>query len=275
MEAVQGSALEMSSDDYQQIRDAIYRLCGIDLGQGKEALVRARLSRRLCQLQAPSYAAYLRRLGSDRAESLWLIDALTTNETFFFREDEHFEFLRHTVLQTWDSTGPIRIWSAGCSTGQEPLTLAMVLCESLPHLSGLDLRILGTDISRRALARARQAEYSLQELKGVPPELLQRYWQPSQTGEGAFVARPSLTRWIAYSRLNLMVPAWPMQGPFDLIVCRNVMIYFDLPTKTELVRRFAALLRPGGHLFTGHSESFGHGIDDLTYLRPATYRKDE
>lgn len=264
---------ELSAAQFREVRDLVYRICGIDLQDGKEGLVRTRLLRRQRELKMASldeYLDFLRREG-ESGELAAMVDAMTTNKTSFFRESAHFDYLRKEVLPTAGDT--LRFWSAGCSTGEEPYTLAMVLHDELPDLARRDVRILATDISARVLDRAKQGVYTEEVLRDVPPALRHRFTTASgQRGAKQFRVNDSLRSLIRFARLNLM-DAWPMQGRFDVILCRNVMIYFDRPTQQKLVRRFSALIRPGGHLFVGHSESLQAISHDLKYVRPATYRK--
>ncbi|HEX5580706.1 MAG TPA: CheR family methyltransferase, partial [Gemmatimonadaceae bacterium] len=203
------------------------------------------------------------------AELREMIDALTTNKTSFFREPQHFDFLRAKVLPALEGR-PLRIWSAGCSSGEEPYTLAMVLRDTLPARDADGSRILATDISARVLARARAATYTPEMLAELPPDLLRRHFAPAQGGAHR-VADP-VRRMVSFARLNLMA-TWPMRGPFDAILCRNVMIYFDKPTQSRLVARFHDLLAPGGHLFVGHSESLTGLEHGFGYVQPAVYVK--
>jgi chemotaxis protein methyltransferase CheR len=260
---------ELNDAQFGAIRDLTYRLCGINLHEGKEGLVRTRLAKRVTLLGLESFDAYIAHVSDERnsAELAEMVDALTTNKTSFFRENQHFDFLRREVLP---NAGPrLRIWSAGCSTGEEPYTLAMLLREELAP--GVDARILATDISARVLATARHGVYSATTVQEIPPALLARHFakQPHH-GATAYRASDSLRSMIRFARLNLMAE-WPMNGPFEAIFCRNVMIYFDRVTQERLVNRFWELLTPGGHLFVGHSESLTSLNHRFQYVQPALY----
>lgn len=261
--------------EFRRLRDALYDACGIRLRHGKESLVQARLASRLHDLGVPSYGALLDRVEraaarGDGRELSALIDALTTNQTAFFREPAHFEYLREIVVPALaHDAHPMRIWCAGCATGEEAFTIAMVLGEAWRRDSALETRILATDVSGRALAHARRAAYSLRAVRAVPVALRRR-WFARDTREHRYVVREGLRRTVRFARLNL-VHDWPMHGPFDAIFCRNVMIYFDAPVRDRLVERFRDLLRPGGHLFIGHSESLGTALHGLRYVQPAVY----
>jgi chemotaxis protein methyltransferase CheR len=266
--------VKLTAAQFHRVADLVYQVTGIKLGAGKEHLVRARLTRRLRVLGLQSFGQYFELLDTQRgAEELpRLIDALTTNKTSFFREPEHFRFLREALVQQVQQSGPrLRVWSAGCSTGEEPYSLAMTLYDALPDPSSCDVRILATDVSQRVLATARAAEYPVEALDGVPSEVLARHFEPVRgDAPGAWRVRAHIRRLVSVAYLNLM-ETWPMRGPFDAILCRNVMIYFDKPTQRRLIDRFCTLIRPGGWLLVGHSESLNGVRDGLRYVQPAVY----
>jgi chemotaxis protein methyltransferase CheR len=254
----------LGAPEFRAISALVYDAAGILLPAGKEGLVRARLAKRLRECDVSTYAAYLEIVRDARSGELEeMVDALTTNKTNWFREPAHFDVLRRLLPSL--GTGPLRLWSAGCSTGEEPYTMAMVLREAGRH----DAKILATDISRRVLAQAAAATYGAQAAAEVPAELRNKYF--TRTAEGS-VASPQLRSLVTFAPLNL-VGRWPMRGPFHAIFCRNVMIYFDRPTQQRLVRRFYDLLAPGGHLFVGHSESLSAHEHEFRYVQPAVYRK--
>ena len=239
--------------------------------QGKEGLVRARLAKRLRKLSLSDFDSYLEFVERDatRVEFREMIDALTTNKTNFFREPAHFDFVRDHILPTLGHSS--RFWSAGCATGEEPYSLAMLLNESCSTVKLSDARILATDINQRVLQVAAAGEYSAEAVADMPVSLQQRYWkQATRDTASTFAAKSTLRRLVNFARLNLM-DHWPMQGPFDAIFCRNVMIYFDKTTQQRLVDRFWALLKPGGHLFVGHSESLTGTSHQFGYVQPAVY----
>ncbi len=254
----------------------LYEHCGIRMRAGKEGLVRARLAKRLRAVGVSDFDAYLDIVTRDPAkrEFTEMVDVLTTNKTSFFREAAHFDYLQDVILPA--ATTPLRFWSAGCSSGEEPYTLAMLVNECLPAASVKGAKILATDISHRVLATAKAGRYSADALAEVPSPLLQKYWRTASATTGAttsaaqYEAQPALRDLIQFGRLNLM-EQWPMRGPFDAIFCRNVMIYFDKATQQSLVERYWALLRPGGHLFVGHSESLTGMTHRFRYVQPAVY----
>lgn len=265
---------ELTSQQFARITRLLHDHAGIRMREGKEGLVRARLTKRLRKLDLADFDAYLSYVESEsgRKEFAEMIDALTTNKTSFLREASHFDFLRDTVFPTL--TGSVRIWSAGCSSGEEPYTLAMLANEGLQDVAKRDVRILATDISHRVLATAKAAVYPADHMSDVPAAWMSRYWskRTDATGRPAFEANASLRKLVHFAKLNLM-EQWPMHGPFDAILCRNVMIYFDKSTQQQLVERYWQLLRPGGHLFVGHSESLTGLQHRFRYVMPAVYVK--
>jgi len=268
------SECELTPEQFSRITRMLHEHAGIRMREGKEGLVRARLTKRLRALQLPDFDAYLTHVERDasRREFAEMIDVLTTNKTSFLREASHFEFLRKEVFPSL--SGPVRLWSAGCSSGEEPYTLAMLCNESFADIATRDVRILATDISHRVLAQAKTGIYPAEQMGDVPGTWMQKYWVPKQDAAGRSVreADRSLRKLVQFARLNLM-ERWPMQGPFDAILCRNVMIYFDKATQQQLVERYWALLRPGGYLFVGHSESLTGLTHRFRYVQPAVYVK--
>lgn len=259
MNNLTGPALDEQS--FQKIAVFAYKTAGLSISPTKSAMVRTRLARRLRALKLNSfdeYCAYFQSPGGE-SEQTELISALTTNVSHFFREKHHFELLKDKIvpdlLQPTALTRPLRFWSAGCSNGQEPLSLAITLQECGLVDQAKDLKILATDIDPRVVQFARTSEYPERMLEGLPPHLLKKYFSPvAQDGpETIWKSHVSLSRLIAFRRLNLL-ENWPMTGTFDVIFCRNVVIYFDQPTQDKLWERFSNILRPGGVLFLGHSE---------------------
>lgn len=268
---------DLAAADFRRISEIVYRTSGIVLPPGKEGLVRSRLAARLRELGMATFGEYVARVGDggDGAELARMVDLLTTNKTSFYRERAHFDYLRDRVFPALRARGGrAQLWSAGCSSGEEPYTLAMLVRETAAPNERLDWRILATDLSARVLARARAGTYDLETLADVPAAERQRWFEPAApTLRGpAMQAREELRRMVSFARLNLMDP-WPMRGPFDAILCRNVMIYFDRPTQERLVGRFWELLAPGGTLFVGHSESLTGLAHRFRYVQPAVYEK--
>jgi chemotaxis protein methyltransferase CheR len=271
----------LGDGDFQFLRKFVLEHCGIALGDHKRELVQGRLRRRLRTLGLHTFGSYCDLLRRDPHGELGeLASAISTNVTSFFREAHHYDLLATELLPRWleqkrRGGDRLRLWSAGCSTGEEAYALAMVLAEAIEThgASGIDAKILATDLSPRALDAARSGIYALDRLAGISDEFRRR-WMLRGSGEyeGLASVHPRLRQLVSIQPLNLL-HAWPMRGPFDAIFCRNVVIYFDQPTKQQLFRRFAQLLPAGGYLFLGHSESL-HGINDEFELVGRTiYRK--
>jgi chemotaxis protein methyltransferase CheR len=262
-------APELTPAAFLSIRQLIHSVAGISMSSEKEELVRSRLAARLRELKLQDYEQYLQRIRGDRVELSNMVDVLTTNKTSFFREPQHFKYLIERVFPVWRAEGtPRQIWSAGCSTGEEPYTLAMLLRE---HVPAVEARILATDLSLRVLRTAKRAHYTAESVAEIPPALRQKYLRQTRD-DGGFDFLPELTGLVAFARLNLIGP-WSMRGPFDLILCRNVMIYFDEQTRSLLARRFAELLAPDASLFIGHAESLASLHQPLRLVEPAIYRR--
>lgn len=258
----------LGNAEFEYLRAFVLEHCGIALGEHKHQLVQGRLQRRLRALKLPGFASYCELLRSDPYSELGeLASAISTNVTSFFREVHHYDLLVNELLPSWllekrREGDRLRIWSAGCSTGEEPYALAMVLAEAIEQAgSKVDAKILATDLSPQALETARKGVYPVDRLAGISAERCRR-WMLRGEGEyeGLACVHPRLRELVTIEPLNLLHP-WPMRGPFDAIFCRNVVIYFDQPTKQRLFRRYADLLPTGGYLFLGHSESL-HGVND-------------
>jgi chemotaxis protein methyltransferase CheR len=269
---------QLTTAQFDEVRHLVKSMAGISLGEGKRDLVRSRLNKRLRSLEMASYDDYLAMVKADKSgkELVHLLDAISTNVTNFFREPAHFDFLRELLAEreAMASAGRaprrLRIWSAGCSSGEEPYTIGMTVCESLSTLSGWDIRILATDISTNVLEKASRAVYPKEAAAKMPKGIAPKYFD--KTADGQIQVRKPVRDLVTFGRLNMM-GSWPMKGPFDAIFCRNVMIYFEKATQIELVKRYHGMLAPGGILFIGHSENltgFTHGFKSV---RPTVYRK--
>ncbi len=264
----------MDKRTFDRFRQIVYEKSGISLGDRKEALVSARVGKRMRALNIDDYQTYLRFvLGDDSgAEIVYLLDAISTNVTSFFREIDHFEFLDE-IIRRWLAEGQrrLRVWSAACSTGEEPYSLAMTLLESI-NGQNVDLRILATDISTRALEKCHAAEYDKAKIDGVPYLLRERYFESVRVEDKvSYSARRKLKDLIVFKRLNLSTPPFPMRGPFDVIFCRNVMIYFDNSVRGRLLADMYRLLKPGGYLMVGHAESLTGMVSEFKSVRPSVY----
>jgi chemotaxis protein methyltransferase CheR len=267
----------LTAHEFEQFRRLAYEKFGLDLRDGKETLVSARLGKKIRELNFRSFQEYYRYVLEDpTGEALTaLIDALATNHTSFFRESVHFEFLRKEILPGLRGRDRIAVWSAACSTGEEPYTIAFSVLEELGEPALAKTRILATDISTRALARAQTGAYPAERFEGVPIQQLRRYLlRGEQRFKNWYRVKPEVRAMVEFRRVNLM-ESFSHLGTFPVIFCRNVMIYFDKPTRQDLVNRLAGCLEPGGYLLIGHAESL-NGVDHpLRYLRPAIYRKPD
>jgi chemotaxis protein methyltransferase CheR len=273
---------ELKDIDFERISRLVYEHCGINLHDGKKELVKARLGKRLREGAFRSFAEYYRYVitpeGTD--ELVMMIDAISTNLTYFFREENHFAKLGKIVPVIMTATvkdvrpGRLRIWSAGCSTGEEPYSLAITLCEHAPY-THMDISITATDISSRVLHTAASGTYQLDKLKNVSSDILKKYFQ-SGCGrwKGYCRIKKEIRDFVRFQRFNLMEKP-PPDFLFDVIFCRNVMIYFDKTTQAALVKRFYDCLNKGGYFFIGHSESLT-GLDHgFKYIEPSVYRKEQ
>lgn len=244
--------------DFKYIKDLVRDTSGIVLSEIKRDMVYGRLSRRLRQLGLDRFSDYCEILKSGDSDELRsFTNALTTNLTAFFRENHHFEFIHDLLAQRRNIAGKnrIRIWSAGCSTGEEPYSIAMMVREALGNCTGLDVKILATDLDTNVLSHGERGVYDVERVASMPQERVERWFKRGKgKNDGYVMVAPELRELITFKQLNLMHP-WPMRGPFDLIFCRNVVIYFDKPTQKILFDRFADILSDTGHLFLGHSET--------------------
>jgi chemotaxis protein methyltransferase CheR len=240
-------------EHFEVISERVYRFSGIRLPEGKREMVYARLARRLRSLRLASFDDYLRFLELEPAEWEHCTNALTTNVTAFYREEHHFGILAAHARATARPGEPFRVWSAGCSTGEEPYTIAMCLTDAL---GGAPFSVLATDLDTQVIASARQGVYPLQSVLRLPESRQKRFFlRGTGRHEGRARVRPEIAAHVDFLRVNLMDKAWPVEPGLDAIFCRNVMIYFDKPTQRALVERYARLLRPNGLFFAGHAES--------------------
>ncbi|MHB1654957.1 MAG: CheR family methyltransferase [Burkholderiales bacterium] len=262
----------LKDEEFQQFQSWLHRTAGISLSPAKKPLVSGRLSKRLKHHNLPSYGEYFRLItqSSEAAELQIALDLLTTNETYFFREPKHFDFLRTQVLPKARPGQLFRLWSAASSSGEEPYTLAMTLDDSL---SSTPWEIVASDISSRVLEKARAGHYSLDRTEGIPRHLLSKYClKGTGSQEGTFLVERALRSRVQFMQINLN-NALPRIGEFDVIFLRNVMIYFDMDTKREVVARMLPMLKPGGYFFVSHSESLNGITESLKLITPSIYRK--
>lgn len=263
---------------FDVLRNLVREHTGIALSDIKKELVYGRLSRRLRKLNMGDFDSYLKLLKKDGNDELGdFVNSVTTNLTSFFREDHHFQYLQTTLLPMLMSRRKdnrrIRIWSAGCSTGQEPYSIAMVVRETVPNIDNWDIKILATDIDTNVLATAEQGVYDPKKVEGVSKTRLQRWFMKGKGDKSDLVrVKPELRELITFRQLNLL-KGWPMQGLFDVLFCRNVVIYFDKDTQRVLFDRFANTLEEDAHMFIGHSESLFKVTDRFELLGKTIHKK--
>ncbi len=260
--------------DFERVRRLIYDHAGISLAPIKRDMVYSRLARRVRALNLQSFADYLAYLETGNAQEWELfVNSLTTNLTSFFREAHHFEILARRLAAIKER--PVRIWCSAASTGEEPYTLAITACEAFASAAP-PVEIVASDIDTNVLAKARQGVYPAERVERLTPEQLRRFFLKGTGQQEGFVRmRPELQKLISFCRVNLLDARYPVQGPFDVIFCRNVMIYFDKPTQYEILRKFVPLLKPDGLLFAGHSESFLHAADLFRSLGRTVYERSD
>ena len=281
MEATLVQDLVLTDRDFHKIKDLVYRHCGINLTESKKELVRARLAKRLRVGGFNTYPEYMSHVLNDKTggEFSVFIDSLSTNVTSYFREHQHFEFLQQEFLPALlnrkckQHDSKIRCWSAACSSGEEPYSLAITLLDETSGKGCWDIKVLATDISTTILEKAQKGVYSEERIKPVSTMQRNRYLTVQKVkGEKVYEVNKSLRDVVIFKYLNLM-KEWPIKVPLDFIFCRNVMIYFDKQTQETLVNRFWDQLDSGGILFTGHSESLTGVHHKFKYLQPTIYRK--
>ena len=264
--------MDITHQEFDQFRNLLYELTGISLSAGKKALVCGRLAKRLRQRQLNSYGEYYRLLtsGHDRAEMQIAIDLLTTNETSFFREPKHFDFLRDELPLLHRLGRTLRVWSAASSTGEEAYSIAMVLAH---RLGQQPWEVIGSDISARVVEKACSGHYITERAKNIPRQYLLDYCLKGIGAQaGTFLIDPKLRGRVRFMQHNLNTPP-PHLGEIDVIFLRNVMIYFDMETKRQVVGRLLPLLRPGGYFIVGHSESLNGVANGLGLIKSSIYRK--
>ncbi len=264
----------LSAAQLQSVQRIAYDCCGLDLRRGKEALIESRLSHHMREKGFTDVREYLSLLDGGRNREMLdgLLSHLTTNHTYFFREPSHITFFEKRICAPLAGSGrKLFVWSAASSSGEEPYSLAIAAREALGAEAAAKVRILATDISLRMLDRAREGVYPAEALASVAPPLRQRYFEFDRAG-GRYRVRGEIRSMVAFRRLNLIEPL-PAFRPADVIFCRNVMIYFDAPTRAGVVGRLIERLRPGGFLFVGHSETLGLADERLGYLEPSAYRR--
>lgn len=276
------NTLSISDKEFAQLRNLIHERFGINLTDQKRSLLVGRLQKLMRSLGLPTFSAYFDYLASDKTEQSLgeLVDLISTNHTYFNREKDHFDYFAQIALPTVitrlrrQNHKELRIWCAGCSSGEEPYTLMMLMMEYLgTDYAKWDAGILATDISDRALSVARQGAYATDRVMQLPEHLQRKYF--TQAGPDKMAVIDKIKKETTFRRFNLMNSTFPFKNPFQIIFCRNVMIYFDQPTREALVKRFHQFTEPGGYLFIGHSETLGRTQSLFNYLKPALYQKGD
>ena len=277
-------SVELSDREFQMFRALIFEKSGISLNEGKKELVRTRLGTRMREGGFKSYMDYFKYIKEDRTETelVTLLDAISTNLTSFFREINHFHFLTKTIIpemvakKRTSGMKEARVWSAGCSSGEEPYSIAFTLMDHMETIQTWDVKILATDISTQMLERAARGLYKEDNVKSLPKNVVLKYFQKEQSEEKTFYqVRKEVRDIVHFKRFNLMTATFPFKRKFDFIFCRNVMIYFDKPTQQTLINKFFNHLTPGGYLLIGHSESLTGVHHQFKYVQPTIYRKPE
>lgn len=261
---------DFNARDFNRVRDLIYRKAGISLAESKQEMVYSRLARRLRVTGITSFTDYLDSLEKNDSASEWeaFTNALTTNLTSFFREEHHFPILADHIRDKRDT---INVWCSASSTGEEPYSIAMTLCETYGTLKP-PAHIVATDIDTNVLATASKGVYNLDRLEKMSTERVKKFFLRGKgEQEGLVRVRPELRNLITFKQLNLLSDSWPVSGEFDAIFCRNVMIYFDKDTQRKILKRFAPLMKRDGLLFAGHSENFLYVSDDFKLRGKTVY----
>jgi chemotaxis protein methyltransferase CheR len=267
----------LTDSEFERLRTLVRELTGIALADSKKELVYGRLARRLRKLHLTSFGEYCTLVETgDHAELQELTNAMTTNLTAFFRENYHFEQLADEALpylaNVRAATRRVRLWSAGCSTGEEPYSIAMVLREVQHLFGGWDVRLLATDIDSKVVATAAEGIYASDRLRGMDPQRITRWFSPRDEAGKEYEVAEALRSLITFRQLNLL-DTWPVRGPFDVVFCRNVTIYFDKETQRQLFERLAELQEPGAWLFIGHSENLFNVTQCYKSVGRTVYRR--
>jgi len=272
----------LTDKEFEMFKKLIYDECGITLSASKKNLVQSRLQKRLREKGYDSFFDYYHFVTKDpsREELVHMIDCISTNKTYFFRESKHFDFLVNRILPDLfktkrnDPDKTIRIWSAGCSTGEEAYTLAMLLYCQLENNKNIKAKILATDISTNVLSKAMTAVYGDEQMKDMPPAYTKRFFSPVHEGHmQLYKVKDVLKEMVTFRRLNLLELKPIFNNKFDVIFCRNVMIYFDYETRYELIKKYYNMLTPNGFFFLSHSETLSGKDHNFKFIEPAVYQK--
>ena len=275
MKSDTGKEFDFTRSDFERVRTLIYQRAGISLADSKHEMVYSRLARRLRATGIVSFAHYLDELEAGRLGKEWesFTNALTTNLTSFFREAHHFPLLAEHLLKQREQ--PLTIWCSAASTGEEPYSIAMTACEAFDTLTP-PVQIIATDIDTNVLATGAKGVYGIERIEKMADERARRFFQRGKgEQEGMVRVRPELRQLVSFRQLNLLSEKWPLSGQFDVIFCRNVMIYFDKATQRKILARFVPLMKPSGLLFAGHSENFLYVSESLKLRGKTVYELDE
>ncbi|MDB4972729.1 MAG: methyltransferase protein [Myxococcaceae bacterium] len=276
-QSVESVGFRLSSEQFERFRRFVHQKSGLALRAEKQQLVCSRLARRLRELGIASFDEYFELVTQHQAAELeHMLNALTTNKTSFFREAHHFDELRARVVEPYAAAqkrDKLRIWSAGCSTGEEPYSILMTVLDALPGWESEDVRLLASDLDSEVLTSAERGVYAQERTEGLEPALCER-WLIEGTGAmaGQLRVRRALRERVVFRRINFVEPSWPIRTSFDAIFCRNALIYFDAETQKKIVSRLLSFLKVGGYLFLGHSESMAGVRPELRSLGRTTYR---
>jgi chemotaxis protein methyltransferase CheR len=264
--------------DFERVRALIYKRAGISLADSKQEMVYSRLARRLRATGIVSFSTYLDELEAGRMQDEWesFTNALTTNLTSFFREAHHFPLLaEHALAVRQRDGGTLSVWCSASSTGEEPYSIAMTLCEAFGSLTP-PVQIIATDIDTSVLATASEGVYGIERVEKLAPERLKMFFLRGKGNQQGMVrVRPEVRQLVTFRQLNLLEDGWPVKGPFDVIFCRNVMIYFDKATQRKILSRFVPLMKPSALLFAGHSENFLYVSESLRLRGKTVYELDQ
>jgi len=274
---------DITDREFEMFKNLIFQKSGISLHEGKKELVRTRLSSRLRERGFNTYMEYYNYVRDDDTgtELISLLDAISTNLTSFFREINHFHFLAKTIIpeivakKRMSGSKEVRAWSAGCSSGEEPYSIAFTMMDHMETIQTWDVKILGTDLSTQVLEKAARGVYKETQLQTVPKNIIRKYFEPAPPDGDLklYRVRDEVKRIIFFKRFNLMTPKFPFKRKFDFIFCRNVMIYFDKPTQQTLINKYYDTLAEGGYLLIGHSESLTGVSHKFKYVQPTIYQK--
>jgi len=270
--------ISLSDEEFEKLRDLVYKISGISLANTKKELVISRFSKRVKALKLNSFSDYYELLVSPGgfSEVQNFINSITTNKTDFFRESHHFDFIVSTFIPQIVAAGKpvVRIWSAACSTGEEPYTIAMVMSKYLCEPHGIPVKILATDIDTNVLKTAARGVYDSHAIGQVPEKYLKRYFLRGKDDNfGLYKIKEEIRKMVTFKQLNFIAPEYPITSTFDIIFCRNVIIYFSPETKKMVVGKLFRYLNEGGYIMMGHSETLFNMIEGLVYLKNTVYQK--